>query len=710
MRDELLSLGADAARETVAGCYFFGSAQTAWRVCLWSRLANRVLYPLSQESITSADDLYAAVAAIDWTRHWSGRGSLAVDFTGRSDQIRHTQFGAQKVKDAMVDQYRDRTGQRPEVDRKSPDLLVNARLHKDKVSVSIDFSGHSLHRRGYRIRGGAAPLKENLAAAILLRADWPGIAARGGALLDPLCGSGTLVLEGALMAADIAPGLMTERFGFESWTGFDNSQWRELREEADARARLGKRRVRNQIIGTDYDPRIIEAARENAARAGCADLIRFDQCELSKVQWPVDQKTQGLMVTNPPYGERLGEQQQLEPLYEQLGEMLRSELNGWSAAVFTSNRDLARHVRLVSKKKYALFNGKIPAQLMLYDIPADALAHSRVKVRDDRPAVKLEPEENWSEGARMFANRLRKNRRRIGKWARRGGHECYRLYDADMPEYAVAIDCYADHIHVAEYQAPSGVSEEDALRRLKDIQSVIPVVLEVDSGRIHHKRRQRQRGSSQYQRHGSSGVSSPTITVKEGDARFLVNLDDYLDTGLFLDHRPLRRRLRAEADGLKLLNLFCYTASITVQAILGGAGSSVSVDLSPKYIEWARRNFELNAVDPARHELVRADCIQWLQTHKEKYDLIVLDPPSFSNSKRTSTTLDLQRDHAGLVESCMDCLESFGTLFFSTNRKGFRLDADIKSRYTLVNLTAESLDEDFKRRPSIHQLWSIQHR
>ncbi len=700
LREELLSLGAESARETVAGAYFECSPPTAWRVCLWSRLANRVLYPVYQGTATDAKELYAAAASVDWTTHWDGRGTLAVDFSGRNDDIRHTQFGAQTVKDALVDHYRELTGNRPAVDRKSPDLLINARLHKGGVSLAIDFSGHSLHRRGYRQQGGAAPLKENLAAALLIRSDWPGLAARGGSLVDPLCGSGTVVIEAAMMAADVAPGLWAERFGFESWSGFAASTWKELRDEAEARANIGRRRLRNVIAGSDQDSRVVQFARANAARAGCEKLVTFSCETLSQVRRPSGAEHIGLVVTNPPYGERLGEQELLKPLYNEVGDLLRAEFRGWQAALFTANRDLSRHVRLVNRKKYSLFNGAMPAHLLLYEVPVEAEESAQLSTSRS-PA--------WSEGATMFANRLRKNRRRLGKWARREGHECFRLYDADMPEYAVAIDCYGDEIHVAEYQAPAGVSEDDAERRLAEIISVVPTVLEVEPGHVHYKQRRRQRGSEQYQRQTAPGSAEKLYTVREGAAKFLVNLDDYLDTGLFLDHRPLRRQLHATAAGARVLNLYCYTGSMTVHAALGGAASSVSVDLSPRYLQWAKRNLELNAVDVSRHRLVRSDCQEWLQSNTDEFDLIILDPPSFSNSKRTDTTLDIQRDHGLLVELSMKCLAASGRLFFSTNKRGFRMEPALMDRFAVEDLGSKTIDEDFRRRPNIHRCWQMKH-
>jgi len=226
-------MGALATRETVAGVYFNVPLATGYRACLWSRLANRVLMPIARLEAADGDTLYGQLKGVDWAALFGPQQSFAIDFSGENRQIRNTRFGAQRSKDAIVDWFMAHGGQRPPVARRDPDIRLNIRLSGSQAVLSLDFSGGSLHQRGYRLRAGAAPLKENLAAAILLRADWPGIAARGGALVDPMCGSATLLLEGAMMAADIAPGLARRRFGFERWRGHNAAQWQAI--VADAR-------------------------------------------------------------------------------------------------------------------------------------------------------------------------------------------------------------------------------------------------------------------------------------------------------------------------------------------------------------------------------------------------------------------------------------------------------------------------------------------
>jgi 23S rRNA (guanine2445-N2)-methyltransferase / 23S rRNA (guanine2069-N7)-methyltransferase len=706
---ELSSLGASATRETVAGVYFTGPVALAYRACLWSRLANRVLLPIARLEAADSDTLYRQLRDVDWGALFGPGQSFAIDFSGENRQIRNTQFGAQRSKDAIVDWFADKLGQRPSVARKDPDIRLNIRLSGEQAVLSLDFSGGSLHQRGYRLAGGAAPLKENLAAAILLRADWPGIAARGGALIDPMCGSATLLLEGAMMAADIAPGLGRQRFGFEHWRGHNEPQWRAILADARGRAERGRASTLPEIRGYDADPRVIRTAEENIARIGLEKAVRVSARPLAELTRPTHVPLPlGLLVCNPPYGERLGDKDSLRTLYHQLGEVMVREFSGWTAAVFTSDLELGRAIGLRSHKRYALWNGALAAHLLLFDLVDNKLSPLPQPVGPVPAAVEAStaPAE-LSEGAQMFANRIRKNRKRLASWLKREGVECYRLYDADMPEYAVAVDIYGERACVAEYQAPQGVDPEAAARRLQEVQASLPAALGLPADAIVYKQRRRQRGTLQYEKQDDRGE---LCSVTEGPARLLVNLQDYLDTGLFLDHRPLRRRLGAEAAGRDFLNLFCYTGSATVHAALGGARSTTSVDLSNTYLAWLRKNLVHNGLDEAKNAVVRANCLEWLQRAEGRYDLILLDPPSFSNSTAMAESFDIQRDHAGLVRAAMKVLRPDGQLYFSNNRRGFKLDPALGEEFLCEDISRSTLDPDFQRNPKIHCCWSIRHR
>ncbi|SFH37729.1 bifunctional 23S rRNA (guanine(2069)-N(7))-methyltransferase RlmK/23S rRNA (guanine(2445)-N(2))-methyltransferase RlmL [Modicisalibacter xianhensis] len=699
LAEEITALGGEVARTTVAGVHLQASLDVAYRICLWSRLANRLILVLAQEEgVETPDAVHGVASNIDWSRHVMSDRSLAVDFHGQSSQIRHTRYGAQTVKDGIVDALQAAGRERPTIDVRQPDLRIYANLYRGRFTLGIDLSGNSLHQRGYRKELGHAPLKENLAAALLIRAGWPERARRGEPLVDPLCGSGTLVIEAGLIAADTAPGLRRERYGFHGWAGHDESAWRELKREAEARASLGRRRIKSRLYGFDISPQALAAAKANAMRAGIPALIEFHGGALAELKRPVESEQPGLIMTNPPYGERIGELPELVPLYAALGERARSEFPGWSMALFTANPDLGHRVGLRAEKQYAFKNGALDCKLLLISVPESS----------DQPSDSLqEAGSARSDGAQMFANRLEKNRKRLRKWLKQSGECCYRVYDADMPEYALAVDVYGERVHVQEYAPPRSVNPAQAQRRLMDALQVLPGVLGVRPENVYFKQRERQAGKAQYQKRDSSGER---FQVREGQALLWVNLRDYLDTGLFLDHRPVRRLLNQMADGKRFLNLFCYTGTATVQAALGGASDSVSVDLSNTYLEWARDNLALNRLDPSRHRVIRDDCLHWLETAGSEFDLIFLDPPTFSNSKRMEGTLDIQRDHARLVNLAMARLAPGGTLVFSNNQRRFQLDDGLLQRYEIKDITSRTFDPDFQRRPNLHHCFQIRHR
>lgn len=703
---EAQELGLQNARQRPALVSGQGTLETAYRLCLWSRLANRVLLVLTRFPVRSADELYAGIQSIDWRDHLDSKGTLAIDFSGTSKAIDNTHFGALKVKDAIVDALRDRMGNRPSVEKRNPDIRVNVHLRRDEATVSLDLSGTSLHQRGYRLQQGAAPLKENLAAAILLRANWPELARQGYALSDPMCGMGTFLIEGALMAADVAPGLKREYWGFNGWQSHVPSIWSRLLEEAQQRAEKGLQQEPLWIRGYEADPRLIQPARNNIARAGLADWVKVYQGELATFAPSPDKGQPGLLICNPPYGERLGDEASLLYLYQHLGERMRSQCLGWQAGVFTGAPQLGRRMGIRSHKQYAFFNGAIPCRLLMFDVREQSFVTAREPQQDNNaPAQQAEAPALLSAGGQMFANRLQKNRRQLNRWLRQNDIHCYRLYDADMPEYAVAVDVYGEHVHVQEYAAPKSVDADKAQARLLDALAAIPQALDIPRENVQVKRRERQTGLRQYERLAEQGEF---LEVREGQVKLLVNLTDYLDTGLFLDHRPMRLRIASEARGKRFLNLFCYTGAATVHAAAGGARTTTSVDLSKTYLDWARRNLALNGFSE-KNQLVQADVMQWLAKEQGEYDLIFIDPPTFSNSKRMQDVFDVQRDQRTLINEAMRLLAKDGTLYFSNNFRKFELEPELAELYDIEEISAQTIDQDFARNPKIHRAWRIRH-
>lgn len=714
LRDELRVLGADDAREALAGVHFSASPELAYRACLWSRLASRVLLRLAEFDAADADALYAGVQGVDWSEHLAVDGSFAIDAVGSSSALNNTQFVALRAKDAIVDQFRQRTGARPDVDAERPSIRLNVRLHRGRATVSLDLSGSPLHRRGWRQGQGEAPLKENLACAMLLRAGWPAIAAAGGALVDPMCGSGTLLIEGALIAADVAPGLRREYFGFLGWRGHDAVRWETLLAEARERASRGLRALSPSFFGYDQDPRVLNEAKRNAQEAGVAGFVHLARHSAEHLQRPGGGTAPGLVICNPPYGERLGERAQLAVVYRAFGERLRTEFSGWRAGVIVADDELGHALGLRADKRYTLYNGALECRLLVFDLAADAAPRERV----ERPL---------SEGAQAVANRIAKTQRHLRKRLEREGISCYRVYDADIPEYAAAIDVYTavgmdaaersagrpasahseafplTWLHVQEYAPPREIPEHVARDRLRDLVRAAGVALEVPRERIATKTRYRAKGGSKY---GRLEQRDEFLVVEESGLKFRVNLFDYLDSGLFLDHRPVRARLRAAARGVRFLNLFCYTASASVHAAAGGARTTTSVDLSATYLEWAARNFTLNDFGGAGHQLVQADVLEWLRHDRGEYDLIFVDPPTFSNSKRADD-FDVQRDHASLLALCGERLAEHGLIVFSNNSRRFNLDASVSSAYDVKDITVSTIPPDFARNARIHRCYEL---
>lgn len=726
--DELQALGCARATAAIAGANAQGTQADAQRAVLWSRLASRVLWPLAEFECPDDAALYAGVAALPWQDHIAGDATFAVDAHVSGTGITHARFAAQRTKDAIVDTLRAATGSRPDVEVEAPDVRVDLVVRKGRAIVSIDLSGGAMHRRGWRRAQGDAPLKETLAAAVLLRGGWPQVHAVGGALLDPMCGSGTLLVEGALMAADVAPGLLRHGHAPPSrWAGFDTAAWERLLAEAREREAAGRAALRPCCVGRDVDLHAVRIARENAEAAGvlqAIDLAVGDVAALLHASLPQRERTRtqedsdadparapprepaansarehppGLVVCNPPYDARLA----ADPaLYRALGDALKRATPDWRASLLCGSSELAHATGIRARKTYTLFNGALECTLLV----ADRIAPP---ARDPATPRVL------PEGAQMVANRLRKNLARLKSWREREGVTCWRAYDADIPEYAAAIDVYTSDsdgdtwLHVQEYAAPSDIPADLARRRLNDLLLAAREVFALPKERVALKTRSVGKGGAKYGRFDHRGQF---IAVREGAARLQVNLFDYLDTGLFLDHRPLRARIAQEARGGRFLNLFCYTGAATVQAAVGGAVQTTSVDLSSTYLEWLADNLRANRIGGTRHRIAQADALAWLEADAGEYDLIFCDPPTFSNSKRAGD-FDVQREHVRLLRAAVARLARDGVLYFSNNFRRFRLDGDAVAQFAQVEeLGAWSVPPDFARNPRIHRAWRLQRR
>jgi 23S rRNA (guanine2445-N2)-methyltransferase / 23S rRNA (guanine2069-N7)-methyltransferase len=525
-----------------------------------------------------------------------------------------------------------------------------------------------------------------------------------------MCGSGSLAIEAALIAGDVAPGLLRNEFGFLTWRGHDEAAWqRSLTEAAERRAAAGAERV--VFRAYDRDSAAVRATLDNAVRAGFAKQVHAERRELKDL--PPAPAARGLLAVNPPYGERLGDPEgdALHAVYALLGDKLRELYVGWQAAVLTGNPPLGRELKLKAKRTHTMYNGPIECRLLRFDVEPQYFEQKRVPgalPAFDAEAARARP------GAAMFANRLRKNLESLGDWARKEGIACYRVYDADMPEYAFSIDIYAAtaepkakrFVYVQEYAPPATIDPEKARARRAEAFSVIPEVLEVPREQAYLRTRRKQKGGAQYEKLAERGEFE---IAGEAGLELFVNFTDYLDTGLFLDHRPTRARIRELAAGKSFLNLFAYTATASVFAAAGGARTTTSVDLSHTYLDWARRNLDRNGFDDAvRHKLLQEDVLAWLeQPPRERYDLIFLDPPTVSRSKRMRQELDLQRDHVALIRSTLLRLNPGGLLLFSNNFRKFRLDKQGLADLDVIDVTPATIPKDFARNPRIHQCFEI---
>ncbi len=712
LAEELRGFGALDVRERGNTVACTASLEVAYRVCLESWVASRVYLELLRFEAIDDAGIYAALRAIPWAQHIDPQFTIACEWSGRHPAIGNTHYGTLRLKDAICDALRETAGRRPDVATEQPGVRVHAHAVGTKVTVSLDLAGEGLHRRGWRGETGEAPLRENIAAGILLRAGWPRIAAAGGSFLDPLCGSGTLVIEAARMAAGFAANHRRRYFGFLQWRGHDAPLWSALCAAATARAEAGLRRWsesgRGPLQGREQDARLVREARLNASHAGVAALCDVSVGPLADATPPAGVAS-GLLCTNPPWGVRLGDAAGAAAVHAELGRVLRARFQGWEAAVLTGDASLGLELGLRAHRVHTVWNGALECRLLRIAVRAEA-------ERDLKPQSGSQIDMQLAEtpGAVMFANRIRKNLKQLSSWLRREQVTCFRLYDADMPEYAFAIDEYAAAesgerwLLVQEYEAPREIPPETVRRRRSEALAGLVTATGVPAQNVKLRTRRRVHRGEQYTKRDERREFH---VVRENGLLFRVNFDDYLDTGLFLDHRMTRARLREAAAGKRFLNLFAYTGTATVYAAAGGAAATTTVDLSATYLDWARANLALNGFDRPQHRREQADVREWLieaDRRRERFDLIFCDPPTFSNSKRMSGVFDVQRDHVQLITQCMTLLAPGGRLVFSTNAQRFKLDEQGLERWQLRDISRPTIPPDFARNTYIHRCFEIE--
>ncbi len=690
--EELKTLGAQQVIQKPEGVYFRASLALGYKIALWTRLATRIMLKLGEGEAKNKNELYQAAQSINWPDVFCSNTCFAIDFVGYSEEIRNSQFGGLTIKDAIVDQFREQGLERPDVDKKTPQISFQARLLRDKVSIYLDFSGRGLFQRGYREHTGAAPLKENLAAALIMRSGW--LADTSKPLVDPMCGSGTILIEAVAMAAKQAPGVLRDSWGFDYWLQHDNALWQVQLEQAKTSSEDALSSLKNvKVFGIDLDGRVLKTAQQNARNARCQQYIEFSCKNTNDINNTFGGP--GTILFNPPYGERIGELPELVENFVLLGQKLKAQFIDWRVAILTANIDLLSMLKLSSFKRYKFKNGPLDCQLALYNVDEKQLAKDAVNTQT-----------NFVEQDSAFANRLKKNRKNLKGWVKSNGIEAYRLYDGDIPEFNVAVDIYGQYLVIQEYAAPKTIEEDKAKKRLQEVIYWAPKVLDIPTDKVVLKTRAKQKGANQYQRIDKSKQS---ITINEYGAQFKINLWDYLDTGLFLDHRKTRQIVAKKAKDKTVLNLFAYTGSVSVQAAIHGALSVTTVDMSNTYLSWAQDNFALNNLSGHKYQFIQADCLDWLKKNTTKFDIIFIDPPTFSNSKRMEDSFDVQRDHVSLLNDALTSLNRGGEIIFTNNKRNFKIDFDALDKLGLAvrAMSDFTRDKDFARNKHIHNSWSV---
>lgn len=733
LADELKRLRVKRVRPLKSGVAFFGSKTDGYRICLWSRIASRVLRVMGRVDATSADALYQGAKALPWERFVGPRATISVTARGGNDALRNSQFSALKVKDAVCDALREVRGIRPDVAPHRPDVALWVSIHNKKATISLDYAGESLHRRGYRVQGESveAPLKEALAAGMLVWGGWERLAspARRRAqakredkeglvdapvFIDPTCGRATLVIEAAMMATDRAPGLSRDYWGFEGHADFDADAFDRLLAEADDRFEEGLQHA-PLLIGSDIDPKALDIAKGNARRAGLAGVIQFACANISQLpdlldHFGVNQAQPGFIAFNPPYGVRLM-RDSLQAFYQDAAAGLACLSPAWRMCVITPDTLFDSAVGFDATRTLAVYNGALEATLRDFQLGTSCNEQLNLVTLEGKDVTVTVS----SGHAEQFAARFRKMLKTRRKWAAKHDIHAYRIYDADLPDYAVAVDIFEEkdthalYVLVSEYQAPKEIDPQKAARRFRDACSVVQALCDVPEERLFTRVRRQDKGGSQYQQ---ATHQSQRILVEEDGLCVEVDLSGYLDTGLFLDHRMTRALVGSLARGKRFLNLFAYTGVATLHAAAQGAQETTTVDMSQTYLDWARRNMQHCGFTGPEHHFVRADVLSWVEQQvagscsaEGLYDVVFLDPPTFSNSKTMGQrTWDIQRDHVQLLAQVIRLVAPGGTIVFSGNLRSFKLDEQAVSALglTIENITAQTIPEDFSRNPRIH--------
>ncbi len=741
---ELDVLGISGVRPLTSGVSFRATIRQACEAMMWLRCASRVLLVLARVPASNSEELYESCRSIEWEEHVRSGCTIAVHAKGTSKSLSNSRFTALRVKDAICDRLVEVRGSRPDVDASSPDVPVRVTLHRDRATVSLDLCGAPLHQRGYRVADGsvAASLKETLAAALLISGGWPELARLGGVLVDPFCGSGTIAIEGAMIAGDIAPGIMRHGWAIENMSWFDRSILDEIVDEADSRMEAGFGSI-PPIFASDINPAAVKTAAASARRAGLSGAIEFSCADIAHLDKPeaLSSSSGALLATNPPYGERILDTSRLVPLMSALRAWIASARLGdgvsWDVSLIVPGSMSDAVLGSSPRNVVETFNGPLEVTIRSYSglLGADGAAGcgNTGSTYEDTLDIDMSGEPSRASvypelesQVEQFSNRLSKMAKHRSKWARRNEVTCYRVYDADLPDFNISVDLYQGAgaqsgkrwVQVCEYAPPRSVDADLAAARAARAVEVVRDQFDLDATDVFFKRRIRSKGGSQYSDIGvgrsrrECGAGAPKV-ILEGGHLFEISLDSGLDTGIFLDGREIRKMIGEISRGKSFLNLFAYTGTATVYAAGGGAASTLTVDMSQTYLDWARRNMSLNCMDGPEHAYERADVIRWVNDTRHssrRFDLVYVDPPTFSNSKKMgSRTWDVQRDHAELLIDVSRILTKGGQAIFCCNLRGFEPDVDklAHAGVGLIDISERTIPEDFSRNSRIHHCYIL---
>ncbi len=699
---ELRDLGFDDAKVCSPGRIRFGAdAAGLVRANLWLRTADRVLLVVGSFEARDFGELFDRTHALPWERWIRPEGAFPVVGRSHKSQLSSVPACQKIVKKAIVEKLRA-AHEVTELPETGATCTVEIALRDDIATLTIDTTGPGLNKRGYRAAAGPAPLKETLAAAMVQLSFWN----PDRPLIDPFCGSGTIAIEAALIGRNIAPGL-NRHFAAEAWGTIEDRHWENER-------RLARDAIRPAlplpIIGTDIEPKAISLSDYHAELAGVADDVHFQHRPFDQLSSSLQY---GCVICNPPYGHRISNSPEVAALYESMPDVFRA-MPTWSFYVLTSV-DLEAILGQSADRRRKLYNGQIECTYYQFHGPRPPRGpegpQDAPPIRPQRETAEPAPRSAFgglalhaATQAELFANRLRKMARHLRRWPGRG-ITCYRLYDRDIPEVPLAVDVYEGRLHIAEYDRPHDRTPAEHADWLDLMAKTAAEITDVPPERVYLKRRRRQKGTAQY---GKVADTAAVCMVHEGGLTFEVNLSDYLDTGLFLDHRNTRGMVRDESAGKRMLNLFGYTGAFSVYAADGGAAETTTVDLSRTYLEWARRNLAANGFDKPVHRLQRCDAMEFLRRHApgEHYDLAVIDPPTFSNSKRTEEVFDVQRRYTELLLAAAKLMSPGGVIYFSTNFRRFKLDPAAVGPLTIREISRQTVPDDFRNK-RIHRCWRM---